>query len=183
MKRRPDIQSTPSLDHLDRHPSDEAHSAFDALDLLDQLGLLHWAPRVMRFMRHYDGISGFFMCPSEQSPMALLRCVLGAHVALQPFHRLDQVRLKERIVERLARAKFTEYGLTFHLRSDPNSATRPPTAPKPPGRLFWEPLKQPLLEFLASEPADAVYELDVNDCSRRGASEKAITDFLLCTDD
>ena len=157
--------------------------AFDTVDLLNQLGLLYWAPRVMRFMRHYDGISGFFMCPSEESPMALLRGVLGAHVALQPFHRLDQLSLRERIAERLARAKFTEYGLAFHLRSDPNAGVRDPAAPTPPRRVFWEPLKQPLLEFLASEPQDAVYELDVSDCSRLGASEKAITAFLLTMDD
>lgn len=179
MRRHPDLRSTPSLDHVGRHPSDEAHCVFESLELLDQLGLASWAPHLMGFMRRYDGIAEFLTGPDEQAPMALLRSELTMHKALQPFARLDPEGLKMRIATRLACAKFTDYGLAFHLRSDPNAGARGSASPKPPRRIRWDPLKQPLLDFLASEPVDAVYELDVSDCSRLGASEQAITEYLL----
>lgn len=173
---------TTALDLVDRDQLDARHSAYLVVEQLRVLQLQAWAPRVMDFLRHYDGLEPM-MDPRDQEPVVFVRQAIFGEVAHLRHDRHDARAVQCRLAHALADAPFASYGACFKLQGTARTNTVASAAacahPAPP-RIVWRPLEQTWLEFLESGPSEADgYWLDIFSPSPWRARAQDIIRFLL----
>jgi hypothetical protein len=159
-----------ALSLVGRSPDDAMHSVFDVIQLLWVLKLQDWIPRLMTFLRHYDGLEYAFS-PWDIQPMVLCRQALYAQLLHLNGDGVDPHKVKVEVTNVLAEAIFAAYGASFRLRTLRHDLERV---------IVWHPLQQSWLDFVAAEPAEAdQYELCVGPASQYCVKPDEIRAFLL----
>ncbi|QIL74192.1 hypothetical protein G7048_27335 (plasmid) [Diaphorobacter sp. HDW4B] len=120
--------------HFGRDALDRNHAVFSIIEHLNALHLNDWAPHLLGWLSHYDGLELY----AEDDPHVCVRQVLfHLRVRIRSRQELPSQQIKEMIVDRILDSNFVYYRAHWgiDLVADENSRV-------------WRPLEQSWFNFL-----------------------------------